>query len=102
MFFLSVSSPFYHHYLLLVTTTTIIIVSIIIKLIDLFWERESKQERVHAGEEPCQRGPNTGLELTNCEIMTWPKIKSQTRNQLSRPGIPYYYFCCYCYIILLF
>ena len=28
------------------------------------------------------------LELTNSEIVTWAKIKSQTLNQLSHPGAP--------------
>ena len=32
--------------------------------------------------------PSMGLELTNYEIMTWPKIKSQTLNWLSHPGNP--------------
>ena len=30
--------------------------------------------------------PDTGLELTNCEIMTWAKIKSQMLNRLRHPG----------------
>ena len=32
--------------------------------------------------------PDVGLKLTNCEIMTGAKIKTQTLNQLSPPGGP--------------
>ena len=32
--------------------------------------------------------PDAGLELTNCEIMTWAEIKSQTPDRLSHPGTP--------------
>ena len=31
---------------------------------------------------------NIGLELTNCEIMTWAKVKSKMLNWLSHPGAP--------------
>ena len=33
-----------------------------------------------------------GLDLTNCEIMTWAKIKSRTLNRLSYPGVPKLFF----------
>ena len=49
-------------------------------------EREGDREpsRLHAvGTEP-----KAGLELTNCDIMTWAETKSQTLNQLSHPGGP--------------
>ena len=42
-------------------------------------ERESHADSVE---------PNTGLDLTNCEIMTSVEIKSWTLNQLSHPGAP--------------
>ena len=32
--------------------------------------------------------PDPGLELPNCEIMTWAKIKGQMLHQLSYPGAP--------------
>ena len=46
-------------------------------------ERESIPSRVWSCAEPL-----SGLHLTNCEIMTWAKIKSPTVNQLSHPGAP--------------
>ena len=32
--------------------------------------------------------PNAGLDVANCETVTWAKIKSQTLNLLSHPGAP--------------
>ena len=32
--------------------------------------------------------PDVGLELTNCEMVTWAEVKSQMFNQLSHPGAP--------------
>ena len=63
------------------------------------WERESEWECLHAlgrGRERipsrCQAvraEPAAGLDLTNCEIMTWAEMKSRTLNQMSHPGTPW-------------
>ena len=65
------------------------------KLISLFWERERRREHQcgrgrEKGRENSQQAtrwhstePNTGLELMNCEIMTWAEIKIQTLNRMS-------------------
>ena len=62
----------------------------------LFWEGA----QVWAGKGQRERGresrassvlseePDTGLDLTNREIMTWAKINSQMLNRLSHPGAP--------------
>ena len=47
-------------------------------------ERESIPSRLHA----VSAEPTGGLDLINCEIMTWAKIESQMLNQLSHPGAP--------------
>ena len=57
---------------------------------------ESKQEGQRERETenakqtpPCQRAePRAGPELTNCEIMTRAKTKSQMLKLLSHPGTP--------------
>ena len=67
--------------------------------LSLFWEteRERERERERAGDgggeregeresQERDREPDTGLEPTNHEIMTWAKIKRQTLNRLSHPG----------------
>ena len=56
-----------------------------------------QRERAQAGEEErlpsrlhaVTTEPDAGLELTNCETMTWAETKSQTFNQLSHPGTPF-------------
>ena len=45
-------------------------------------ERERIPTRVHA----VSAEPDVGLNPTNCEIMTWVKIKSWEFNKLSHPG----------------
>ena len=60
------------------------------------WEREPKQgrgrererEREREKQNPKQGEPDTGLKLTNSEIMIWAKIKSQNLNQMSHPVAP--------------
>ena len=75
--------------------------SVFFKFIYLFWEREREikyvQGRGERGKERIPRRlhtvrtePDLGLHPTNCEIMTWVKIKSQTLNQLS-PQFHYLY-----------
>ena len=68
----------------------------------LFWERERVSTRTPAGkgQREMERErtpsrvyavstePSAGLELTNHEIMTWVKVKSQMLNWLSPPGAP--------------
>ena len=50
--------------------------------------RQMGRLRIQSGFHADSRDPDVGLELTNHEIMTWAKIKSQTPNQLSHPGAP--------------
>ena len=40
----------------------------------------------------CPLPSDTGLDPTNCEIMTLAEIKSQTLNRLSHPGTPENHF----------
>ena len=66
------------------------------------WGRERKSMSRGEAERARERTPSrlctvslesdAGLEPTNCEIMTWAKIKIQTFNQLSHPGAPAFYF----------
>ena len=44
-------------------------------------ETEFQEGYVHA----VSTEPDAGLDLTNLETMTWPKIKSQMLNELSHP-----------------
>ena len=53
------------------------------KCIYLFWERERDYERISSTD---SAEPDTGLDTTNCEIMTWTEVKSQMLDQLSHPG----------------
>ena len=48
--------------------------------------RDRIPSRLHA----VSAEPDVGLKLTNCEIMIWAEIKSQTPNRLSHPGTPNY------------
>ena len=69
-----------------------------IKFIYLFWEREREHECARGVEKEGQRipsrfcmvstKPNAELDPTNCEIMTWAEVKSQTLNWLSHSGAP--------------
>ena len=60
----------------------------------LFWEREHEPgegEREREGERESQAVStelDEGLDLTNCEIMTWAEIENRVLNQLSHPGTP--------------
>ena len=47
-------------------------------------QREEKESQ--AGFMLLAAEPDSGLELTNGEIVTWAKIKSRTLNWLSHPG----------------
>ena len=54
------------------------------------WVERAQRDRERETENP-QVGsalaePDAGLDLTNCEIMTWAETKSQMLNQLSHPG----------------
>ena len=51
-------------------------------------DRERQRERIPSRLHAVSMKPNVGLDFTNCEIMTWAKIKRQTLNQLSHPGAP--------------
>ena len=60
-------------------------------------EQERERERERKRENESQAGstqpnvstePGMELEPTNCEIMTWAKIKSWTFNWLNHPGTP--------------
>ena len=60
---------------------------------DKAWDGEGQRER--EGDTESEAGsrlwavstePDTGLELTSCEIMTWGEVK--TLNWLSHPGAP--------------
>ena len=79
-----------------------------VKFIDLFWERERERERESEpewgrGETEREREkipsrlytvstqPDTGLELTNCEMVTLANIRSRSLNQLSHPGAPTFF-----------
>ena len=50
--------------------------------------RERGRERIPSRLCAVSTEPNTGLEVTNREIMTRAKIKSLTLNRLSHPGAP--------------
>ena len=53
------------------------------------WGRvEREGERTPSGLYTVSTEPYTGLELANCEIMTWAETKSWTFNRLSYPGAP--------------
>ena len=68
------------------------------KFIYLFWEREHEWAQAGEGQKEgdgipsrlcaISTEPDVGLEPTNCEIMTWAKIKCQTRHRLSLPDAP--------------
>ena len=56
------------------------------------WEGEGQRERVRDDPKQVQlcavsTEPDLGLDPINLEIMTQTKIKSQTLNQLSHPGV---------------
>ena len=46
----------------------------------------AESERVPSRLHTVSTEPDAGL--TNCEIMTWVKVRSQTLNHLSHPGTP--------------
>ena len=50
-------------------------------------QRERERERILSRFRAANTEPNTGLDLTNCEIMT-AEIKSRTLNRLNHPGAP--------------
>ena len=49
-------------------------------------ERERETERILSRLYAVGTEPNVGLDLMNCEIMSWAEIKSQPLNRLSHPG----------------
>ena len=49
---------------------------------------ERRRERIPSRLGTVSVEPNTGLDLTNCKIGTWAKIKSQRLNLLTHPGAP--------------
>ena len=51
-------------------------------------ERERERERESQTGSTLSSEPDMGLDLTNCEIMTWAKIQIWTLNWLSHPGTP--------------
>lgn len=51
-------------------------------------QRERERERIPSRLRTASIEPGSGLELTNCEILTWAAIKSWTLNQLSHPDTP--------------
>ena len=51
-------------------------------------EADREGERIPSRLYAIRAEPDTGLELTNCKIMTSAETKSQTLNQLSHPGAP--------------
>ena len=51
-------------------------------------QRERGRERIPGRLCAVSAEPNAGLELMNCEIMTWAETKSQMLNRLSHPGTP--------------
>ena len=51
-------------------------------------ERERERERKFQAASTLSAEPDTGLNLTNHEIVTWAEIKSRMLNQLSHPGAP--------------
>ena len=67
-----------------------------LSFIYLFWERQRQHElgrgrerekhRIRSRFQAVSTEPDAGLELTNHEIMTWAKIKSQVFNRLSHTG----------------
>ena len=65
--------------------------------LSLFTSRERQSVRAGDGkrerERESQAGsePNTGIEPTIHEILTWVEIKSQMLNQLSHPSAPYHH-----------
>ena len=60
----------------------------------LFILLEHEQGRSRCGERIPRRlyavsvEPDVGLDPMNCELMTWPEIKSWMLNRLSHPGTP--------------
>ena len=60
----------------------------------LFWERECVQGRGTEWGRESQAGstlstePDAGLDLRNCEIITWAQINNLMLNRLSHPGAP--------------
>ena len=50
---------------------------------------ERGRDRIPSRLRTVREEPNAGLELTNREIMTCAKIKSQRLNRLSHPGAPH-------------
>ena len=62
----------------------------------LFWKKERawavdsrQREREISKQAPTARvEPDMGLDLTNCEIMTWAESKSHMLNRLSHQGAP--------------
>ena len=59
----------------------------------LFWERKTvwvgegqkEREKDNSKQPPCSQ-PDAGLDLTNCEILTWAKIKRRRLNRFSHTG----------------
>ena len=49
-------------------------------------EREREGERIPSRLNAVSTEPTMWLDLMNCEIMTWAKIKNQMLNSLSHPG----------------
>ena len=61
-------------------------------------EREGIPSRLHT----VHAEPNVGLEPTNCEIVTWAKIKSWMLNWLSHSGITKSMPCFFCFLFFVF
>ena len=51
--------------------------------------RQREKERIASRLHAVSSESNTGLDLTNQEIMTWAETKSWTPNRLSHPGAPH-------------
>ena len=56
------------------------------------WGVERGRQRIPSRLHTVNTEPDAGLKLTNFEIMTWAKIKSQTLNRLSHIQEPLQYF----------
>ena len=55
----------------------------------IYFEKEGERGGERIPSRLCATGaPNMGLNLTDCEGMTWAQIESWTLSQLSHPGIP--------------
>ena len=51
--------------------------------------RDRERDRILSRLHTVSTEADAGLELTNCETMTWAEIKGQTLNRLSHPDALY-------------